>query len=157
MDTHVLTIDWDSPVDAGNSETIDLTQADTIANVTFDSVTRTFTVTHQYLDDDPTGTPSDEYVVIATVTDDDSGSNSDSASTTLTVDNVVPVFGGLTNSAAVPGAVLPPNQTVTVTNGTAVVLGRFRVAMAQKLHLPGQSLVCRRPDIFACYGIGHAE
>ena len=35
--------------------------------------------------------------------------------TSITVNNVAPVFDGLTNSAVVPGVVLPPNQTVTVT------------------------------------------
>nr|NIS02076.1 hypothetical protein [Gemmatimonadota bacterium] len=44
---------------------------------------------HQYLDDDPTGTPSDVYVVTVTVTDDDTGSGVGAA--TVTVNNVDPV------------------------------------------------------------------
>src|SRR5262249_27932365 len=49
---------------------------------------RTFTLTHQYLDDNPTNTPSDVYTVGVTVADDDTGSLS--ASTSVTVRNVDP-------------------------------------------------------------------
>src|SRR5262249_23555502 len=48
----------------------------------------TFTASHQYLDDNPTGTASDSYVISVTVTDDDAGSGS--ASTAVTVNNVAP-------------------------------------------------------------------
>ena len=58
LDTHTLTIDWgegQAPADG-------------------DAVTGgTFSVTHQYLDDNPTGTASDVYTISVTLTDDDTG------------------------------------------------------------------------------------
>ncbi len=71
LDTHTLQIDWGNPTEAGNVETIDLSQAGSIANVTFDSLTNSFAVTHRYLDDNPSITSRDDYVITATVTDDD--------------------------------------------------------------------------------------
>ena len=53
----------------------------------------TFTLTHQYLDDDPTGTPVDEMPISVTVTDDDSGSVT--SDTTVEVTNVAPTLTGL--------------------------------------------------------------
>ncbi|UGV41780.1 right-handed parallel beta-helix repeat-containing protein [Methanococcoides orientis] len=47
-----------------------------------------FSETHQYPDDDPTGTLSDDYTVNVTVTDDDGGEST--ASATVTVNNVAP-------------------------------------------------------------------
>ncbi|MEJ2392690.1 MAG: PKD domain-containing protein [Gammaproteobacteria bacterium] len=86
LDTHTVIIDWGDGTSAEGS---------------VDALTRTFAATHQYLDDDPTGTTSDDYVITATVTDDDAGSNS--ASTTVTVHNVAPIITSLTNSAEVAG------------------------------------------------------
>jgi PKD repeat protein len=83
-DAFTLTIAW------GDSST------DMVA--TFGSG-NSFTATHQYLDDDPTGTPFDSYNVNLTLTDDDSGSGSDT--TTLTVNNVAPVVdAGVDQSVA---------------------------------------------------------
>jgi hypothetical protein len=65
------------------------------------------------LPSDPSETPFDDYDIKAYVTDDDGG-RSNEVTTTLTVNNTAPVFTLLTNTAAVPGAVLPPDQTVTV-------------------------------------------
>ncbi|HJZ91567.1 MAG TPA: PKD domain-containing protein, partial [Gemmataceae bacterium] len=48
-----------------------------------------FTASHQYLDDNPTGTPSDSIGIGVTVTDDDTGSAT--ASTSVTVNNLAPV------------------------------------------------------------------
>ena len=49
---------------------------------------QTFTLTHKYLDDNPTGTPSDNYIISLTLQDDDTGTDTDSA--TVTVNNVDP-------------------------------------------------------------------
>ncbi len=57
---------------------------------TYPAGTTTFSETHTYLDDNPTGTSSDSYTISATLTDDDSGS--DSESTSVTVNNVAPVL-----------------------------------------------------------------
>ena len=73
LDTHRLTIDWGD----GNSEALAL-----------DLGAREFLTTHQYLDDNPTGTSSDTYSINLTLTDDDSGS--DSTSTNVAVKNVAP-------------------------------------------------------------------
>jgi len=53
-----------------------------------------YSATHQYLDDNPTGTPSDIYAVTITATDDDGGVGT--ANTTVTVNNIAPVITGLT-------------------------------------------------------------
>jgi len=44
--------------------------------------------THQYLDDNPTGTPTDDYTTTVTVTDDDGGSTTETVA--VTVNNVPP-------------------------------------------------------------------
>jgi len=54
----------------------------------------TFSATHQYLDDNPTGTPSDVYVITAVATDDDNGVSAP-ASVGVTVTNVAPVIESL--------------------------------------------------------------
>ncbi|MCA9204730.1 MAG: cadherin-like domain-containing protein, partial [Planctomycetales bacterium] len=51
---------------------------------------RSFTASHQYLDDNPSGSASDTYTISATVTDDDS--LSDNATVTVTVDDVAPTL-----------------------------------------------------------------
>jgi hypothetical protein len=82
LDTHTIVVDW------GDDST------PTPAVVTQGAGSATFTATHRYLDDDPTGTPSDVYVISVTATDDDTGT--DSATTPITVDNVAPVITGVT-------------------------------------------------------------
>jgi PKD repeat protein len=51
--------------------------------------TTAITESHVYLDDDPTGTPSDNYTVILSIVDDDTGAGS--ATGSVTVNNVAPV------------------------------------------------------------------
>ena len=51
--------------------------------------TTSYSEQHQYLDDNPTGTPSDDYAIQVTVTDDDGGVGE--AGTIVTVNNVDPV------------------------------------------------------------------
>jgi hypothetical protein len=58
---------------------------------------RSFTATHRYLDDNPTGTTGDAYTITATVTDNDN--LGDSATATVTVGNVAP---RLANVAVTP-------------------------------------------------------
>ncbi len=59
--------------------------------------TTTFSETHQYLDDSPTGTGSDTYAITTTLADDDSGS--DTATGSVIVNNVAPVIRNLVSSA----------------------------------------------------------
>src|SRR5205814_1577928 len=60
---------------------------------------RTFSGSHRYLDDDPSGTPADDYPIKVTVTDDDGGTGS--SVVTVTVNNVAPVVTSLTPASAV--------------------------------------------------------
>ncbi|MCA9121143.1 MAG: pre-peptidase C-terminal domain-containing protein [Planctomycetaceae bacterium] len=85
LDTHSVVIDWGG------------TEGTTTAVVTQDAGSATFTATHQYLDDDPTNTPSDGYTITATVTDDDG--DQDDASLEITVNNVAPTITELTSGA----------------------------------------------------------
>ncbi len=80
LDTHELTIDWGE----GAPETYVVTGG-------------AFDITHQYLDDNPTGSASDDYTIGVTLTDDDSGT--DEASTTTTITNVAPVITSVSLSS----------------------------------------------------------
>lgn len=75
-DTYEVEINWGD----GNTETFPYTAGST-----------EFSETHQYLDDNPSGTLSDDYTVTVKVTDDDMGEGT--ASTTVTVNNVAPKVG----------------------------------------------------------------
>jgi hypothetical protein len=81
LDTHTVTIDWGDgsmptvlnlPVVPGRAS------ADPIA----------FMAVHQYLDDNPSGTPADVYTIVVTVIDDDTGEGV--GMTTILVNNVAP-------------------------------------------------------------------
>ncbi|WP_440956237.1 PKD domain-containing protein [Methanosarcina sp. Mfa9] len=72
-----------------------------------------FSKSHQYMDDDPSGTASDNCMVIVSATDDDTGEGS--ASTLVTVNNVAPVVGKI-NSTIDPiqlGTSITVNSTFT--------------------------------------------
>ena len=89
-DTFTLDIDW------GNG----------IESITLAAGTTSFSVTRTYVDDDPTATPSDNYTINLTLTDDDGDSDTASAITTIT--NLAPVvapIAGPTNGA--------PNTTLS--------------------------------------------
>jgi Ca2+-binding RTX toxin-like protein len=75
VDTHTVVIDWGD----GNTS---------VAMV--DASTRTFTASYRYADDNPTGTPVDDYMITATVTDKEGDSGS--ASTVVNITNVAPVI-----------------------------------------------------------------
>jgi hypothetical protein len=96
-DTHEVVINWDDG------------SADTIINLTGGE--RSFSATHQYLDDDPSITSSDLYTISVTVTDDDDGS--DTGSIGVTVYNVDPLLSDITLES--DGLVIPVGSTVTTT------------------------------------------
>jgi PKD repeat protein len=75
LDPHTVKINWG---DGSSPSTLSLQPA-----------VGTFSVTHQYLDDDPTGTTSDIWPLTIKVSDDDGGS--DLAITTVIINNVAPV------------------------------------------------------------------
>ncbi len=76
LDTHTATIDW-----GDGTGVVDL-PIEQYAGY------GTFTASHQYLDDDPSGTTQDKYKVTVTVTDDDTVSGT--ATTLVTVNNLAP-------------------------------------------------------------------
>jgi hypothetical protein len=79
LDTFTVTIDWGE----GSPESF-----------AYPAGSTGFSETHQYLDDNPTATSSDVYGITVTVTDDDSGSDSDD-SAGVTVNNIAPEVGDI--------------------------------------------------------------
>src|SRR5437773_1740428 len=82
QDTHTLTISWG---DGSAPQTVPVSGG-------------SFSVVHQYLDDNPTGTASDLNTISLTLTDDDTGTAT--ASTSVTVNNVNPTLSNVQVSAA---------------------------------------------------------
>ncbi|VTR94201.1 cadherin-related protein : Uncharacterized protein OS=Cylindrospermopsis raciborskii CS-505 GN=CRC_01020 PE=3 SV=1: MAM: Lectin_C: Lectin_C: PKD [Gemmata massiliana] len=78
---------------------------------------RTFTATHRYLDDAPSGTASDTYAIGVTVTDDDAGTTS--TTVPVTVNNIAPVIGSLTGPVA-------GTQTTATPGGAPVAFSGVR-------------------------------
>lgn len=74
LDTFTLTVNWGE----GTPESF-----------TYPAGTTAYSVTHQYLDDNPTATAVDVYMIAVGIEDDDSGTGS--ASTTIQVSNLDPV------------------------------------------------------------------
>ena len=79
LDTFTLDVNWGDALSPNNDE-----------SYLFGAGTTSFTLTHQYLDDNPTATAQDSYTIGATVTDDDTGAGS--AGTSVAVSNVAPVL-----------------------------------------------------------------
>ena len=86
-DAHTVVISWGP---GEGSTTIELAPGET-----------TFSASHQYLDDNPTGTASDTYPISVTVTDEHGGTGT--AYTSVTVDNVAPEITTVGNSASTIG------------------------------------------------------
>lgn len=106
LDNHTVEVDWGD----GTVETIAVAAG-----------SRTFTASHQYLDDNPTGTSADNYTVNVKVRDDDGGEATGSATATLL--NVPP-----------SNVVVTPVATIT-NEGTQVNLGiAFDDAGSQDTH-----------------------
>jgi hypothetical protein len=80
--THTFGINWGD----GNTD----------AAVDLDFGSRSFSATHQYLDDNPTGTASDQYTMTATITDNENLAGT--GSTSVTVNNVAPVITARSSS-----------------------------------------------------------
>ena len=99
LDTHRVEIDWDG--DTVFDETIVL-----------DPGARALATSHQYLDDNPTGTPSDKKPVVVKVIDDDMGSGM--ATRDAVVNNVAPTIDSLSITS-------PINE-----NGTVELTGTFK-------------------------------
>ena len=78
-DTFALTVDW------GDGSVPQV--------FNYAAGTTSFSETHQYLDDDPTGTPADNYTIGLTLADNNGGSDTDLA--VVTVDNAAPVLSNV--------------------------------------------------------------
>jgi hypothetical protein len=81
----------------------------------------TCAATHQYLDDDPSGTASDAYTVIVSVTDNGTTSGapdpkSDTGSTTVDVDNAAPVITSITGPAGPQAKGTPSTASASYTD-----------------------------------------
>ena len=129
------TIDEDGEVtisvtvdDPGTEDTFDVDvvwgdgATDTFTRPASPTGTQTFHRTHRYLDDDPSGTPTDHYPAVVTVVDDDTGRGT--AVGTVTVHNVVPTAS---IDAVLQGGLLigdvAPATTDVVLAGLPVDLG----------------------------------
>ncbi len=87
LDTFTMTVDWGDPLSPNNIETYTFGPSATGS--------QGFFLTHQYLDDNPTGTPSDSYAVFASVADDDKMGTKPPTIPSLTVTNVAPTLSDL--------------------------------------------------------------
>jgi CSLREA domain-containing protein len=78
---------------------------------------RAFAVVHRYLDDNPSGTPSDVYTIDVSVSDDDGGSDTDAAA--VTVDNLPPVVDAGPDQVAYEDVVVSLAPVTFTDPGTA--------------------------------------
>jgi len=85
-DSHTVSVNWG---DGG---------ASSLSLAAMSSSAKSVTLSHQYLDDNPTGTASDIYSITVIVTDKDGGSGA--GGTGITVNNVPPTVGTITAPAA---------------------------------------------------------
>ncbi len=90
LDTFTVVIDWGE----GSPQ-----------SYSYPAGSTSYSETHQYLDDNPTGTPSDVYPISVTVTDDDGGSDTESG--IVVVNNVDPVVTSITMTQPNPEFILP--------------------------------------------------
>ncbi|MBI4329103.1 MAG: hypothetical protein HY685_04470, partial [Chloroflexi bacterium] len=93
QDTHTATVNWGD----GTIEPLPIVQG---------AGSGTYAASHRYLDDNPTGTPSDNYTITVTVTDDDTGAGT--GAIIVTVNNVAPTV------EAGPDQLASEGQTVSL-------------------------------------------
>jgi len=106
-DTFKVTIDWG---DMSPKEIRNFSPADRDGMGGFQIMAM-----HRYLDDNPTGTPTDQYIVSVTVEDDDTGTAT--ATRAITVNNVNPVLGPLSIDNSIPRT----NDSIKATTMTSDV------------------------------------
>jgi len=111
LDTHTVTVNWGD----GTTSTISLAAGGS-----------TFSVSHTYIDDDPTGTPEDTYTITIQVRDKDGGQAT--SSTTALVKNVAPSNFSLDSATWEGGSAdRDADGNLIVPEGTAITFsGSFR-------------------------------
>jgi hypothetical protein len=120
LDTHIVTINF------GDSTIMSSTDPGT--TIVINALNRTFTATHEYLDNPPVGTPGSAYTISAVVTDN-YGLSSNTETAKVEVDNVAPIFAGVFLNGT--GAASPVNgqipSTITINEeGVVTIVGSFR-------------------------------
>jgi PKD repeat protein len=137
LDTHVVVVDWGE----GAPETVALTAG-----------ARDFTLAHRYLDDDPTGSPSDAYRIRVAVRDDDGGEGTGEAATV--VSNAAPVATLEAPPLAVRGLAVTLDGTFTDvgTRDTHRVAWDFGDGTAIPLHASTDDGALTPVHVFASSG-----
>jgi hypothetical protein len=126
LDTFSLFVDWGDPVNPNNFENF------TIGSDA--SGTQTFIFTHQYLDDNPSGTPLDSKTIFAVLLDDEGAS--DSALTGVQINNVAPDITGLVATPGPGGVTIDVDFTDPGTLDTHAVQILWGDGMSTPLTLP---------------------
>ena len=104
LDNFTLNVDWGDPLSPDNQK-----------QFTFPPGTTSFSLTHQYLDDNPTNTGLDDYRIALRLADDDGGEDTEEID--VTVKNVAPIIGNFASNATL--------DTRGETGETVTVFGRF--------------------------------
>jgi parallel beta-helix repeat protein len=98
-------------IDPGTADTftvvVDWGDGSTPEEFTYIAGTTVFSETHQYLDDNPSGTSSDVYSISVTLSDDED--DSDTELTSITVDNVAPTVNAGADQAVNEGSLVNLN------------------------------------------------
>jgi hypothetical protein len=101
LDTHTIVIAWGPGEGTTTLTTAGPNPAGTTLGSPLGDGHWNFSAIHQYLDDNPSGTPSDVYLVGVTITDKDNGVGT--GSTSVTVNNVAPVVAPIQGPGFSPG------------------------------------------------------
>ena len=169
-DTHMCSINWGDG--SSNGTVVEPSGA----------TPGTCTGSHKYLDDNPTGTPADNYTVTITVTDDgttngSSDSKSDSDTLTVGISNLNPVITGMTGPSWSDSrsADRPTSRPPTPTSGPGhaqlrVLVGRRLVGHNRSRKPARKRFVHRNPHVRVSWrvhgrrqghgrrhGLGHVE
>jgi hypothetical protein len=120
LDTQTVTINF------GDGTVMSSTDPD--STIVINTINRTFTATHLYLDNPPVGTPGSAYTISAVATDN-YGLSSNTETAKVEVDNVAPIFAGLTlngtQGASPVNGQIP--STITINEeGVVTIVGSFR-------------------------------
>ena len=121
LDTHTVTINF------GDGTIMSSTDPNT--TIVINTVNRTFTATHEYLDNpNLKTTPSSDYTISAVVTDN-YGLSSNTETAKVEVDNVAPIFASILLNGTAPAAPVNgqiPSSITINEEGVVTIVGSFR-------------------------------